>query len=211
VALADDKPLGRPVPYDPSIYEHQIPGGMISNLKSQLQMAKLEHRLGDVFAEVGRVRQDLGYPIMVSPFAQFLVTQATLNVVQGERYRTIPDEIRKYALGYYGRPAAPMAPDFVERATGGVAPVTARPADFLEPGLPRLRSERGPFRDQDHLLLSAYYGDGLVDALFAAEVRAAPPARFVTTPLLEMLDYVARNTDIRSARIKIRDFELSVS
>ena len=104
-----------------------------------------------------------------------------------------------------------MAPDFVDRATGGVAPVTGRAADFLEPGLPRLRSERGPFRDEDHLLLSAYYGDGLIDALFAAEAHNAPPPRFITTPLLEMLNYITRNNDIRSARIKIRDFELSVS
>jgi oxaloacetate decarboxylase alpha subunit len=211
VALAEDKPLGKPVEYDPSIYEHQIPGGMISNLKSQLQMANLEDRLGDVFAEVGRVREDLGYPIMVSPFAQFLVTQATLNVVQGERYRTIPDEIRKYALGHYGRPVAPMAPEFVDRATGGVAPVKGRAADFLEPGLPRLRSERGPFRDDDHLLLAAYYGDALIDALFAAETHKTDAPRFITTPLLEMLNYITRNKDIRSARIKIRDFELSVS
>ena len=210
VALAEDKPLGRPVEYDPSIYEHQIPGGMISNLKSQLRMANLEHRLADVFAEVGRVREDLGYPIMVSPFAQFLVTQATLNVVQGERYKTIPDEIRKYALGYYGRPAAPMAQDFVDRATGGTAPVTARAADFLAPGLPRLRRERGPFRDSDHLLLAAYYGDALIDTLFAAEDHRNAP-RFVTSPMLEMLDYVTCNKDIRSARIKIRDFEVSVS
>jgi oxaloacetate decarboxylase (Na+ extruding) subunit alpha len=211
VALAEDKPLGKPVDYDPSIYQHQVPGGMISNLKSQLQMAKLEDRLADVLVEVGRVREDLGYPIMVSPFAQFLVTQATLNVIQGERYRTIPDEIHKYALGYYGRAAAPMAQDFVDRATGGAAPVTARAADFLAPGIPRLRSERGPFRDDDHLLLAAYYGDALIDAVFVAENHRVNAPRFVTTPVLEMLDYVTRDKDIRSARIKIRDFELMVS
>lgn len=211
VALAEDKPRGKPVEYDPSIYKHQIPGGMISNLKSQLQMAKLEDRLCDVLDEVGRVREDLGYPIMVSPFAQFLVTQATLNVIQGERYRTIPDEIRKYALGYYGRPAAAMSPEFVDRATGGAAPVTARAADFLAPGIPRLHRDRGPFRDDDHRLLAAYYSDALIDELFAAENRRTNKLRFTTTPLLEMLDYVTRNKDIRSARIKIRDFELMVS
>ena len=76
---------------------------MISNLRSQLDTMKLGHRLPEILEEAARVRHDLGYPIVVSPFAQYIVTQATLNVVQGERYRTIPDEIRKYARGYYGR------------------------------------------------------------------------------------------------------------
>lgn len=208
VALSEDKPLGRPAKYDPALYEHQVPGGMISNLKAQLAMAKLEHRLDEVLEEVGRVRRDLGYPIMVSPFAQFLVTQATLNVVQGERYRTIPDEIRKYALGYYGRPAAPIAPDFLDRATKGAAPVTARPADFLEPALPRIRNERGPIRDDDHLLLAAYYDDKLVEPVLPGHHNASRALRFATSPLLELLDYVARSKEIRHARIKVRDLEL---
>jgi oxaloacetate decarboxylase alpha subunit len=211
VALSEDKPLGRPLKYDPSLYEHQVPGGMISNLKAQLAMAKLEHRLDEVLTEVSRVREDLGYPIMVSPFAQFLITQATLNVVHGERYRTIPDEIRKYALGYYGRPAAPMASDFLDRATNGAEPVTARPADFLEPGLPRLRTLRGPIRDDDHLLLAAYYDDKLIEPALRPQSNGARALRFVTDPVLELLDYVARTKDIRHARIKVRGLELIVN
>jgi oxaloacetate decarboxylase (Na+ extruding) subunit alpha len=208
VAVSEDKPLGRPLKYDPSLYEHQVPGGMISNLKAQLAMAKLEDRLGEVLKEVSRVREDLGYPIMVSPFAQFLITQATLNVVQGERYRTIPDEIRKYALGYYGRTAAPMAPDFLDRATNGADIVTARPADFLAPALPRLRSQRGPIRDDDHLLFAAYYDDKLIEPLLPAHQNGARALRFVTNPVLELLDYVTRNKDIRHAKIKVRGLEL---
>ena len=77
---------------------------------------RLEHRLPEILEEVAQVRRDLGYPILVSPFAQYLVTQATLNVVQGERYKTIPDEIKNYARGYYGRLAAPLSADFLERA-----------------------------------------------------------------------------------------------
>ncbi|TMH07490.1 MAG: carboxylase [Betaproteobacteria bacterium] len=102
----EGKPRGKVAKYDSALYEHQIPGGMISNLRSQLQTMKLEHRLPEILEEAARVGQDLGYPIVVSPFAQYIVTQATLNVVQGKRYATIPDEIRKYARGYYGRPAA---------------------------------------------------------------------------------------------------------
>lgn len=208
VALAADKPLGRPLKFDPALYEHQVPGGMISNLKAQLGTANLDHRLGEVLNEVSRVRGDLGYPIMVSPFAQFLITQATLNVVQGERYRTIPDEIRKYALGYYGRPAAPIAPDFLDRATAGATPVTERPADFLAPGLPQLRKERGPFQNDDHILLAAYYDDKLIAPLLPDNRDHADRLRFVTSPLLELLDYVTRNKDIRHARIRVRDLEL---
>ncbi|HLE66256.1 MAG TPA: pyruvate carboxylase subunit B, partial [Burkholderiales bacterium] len=114
VAEREDKPRGAVAKYDPALYEHQIPGGMISNLRYQLQTMKLEHRLPEILEEVPRVRQDLGYPIVVSPFAQYIVTQATLNVVQGERYKTIPDEIRKYAMGYYGRLAAQPSDEFLE-------------------------------------------------------------------------------------------------
>jgi len=208
VALSHDKPLGRPARYDPALYEHQVPGGMISNLKAQLESAKLGRHLHKVLEEVSRVRQDLGYPIMVSPFAQFLITQATLNVVQGERYRTIPDEIRKYALGYYGRPAAPIEPDFLDRATNGADPVTARPADFLAPRLPQTRKERGPIRDDDHLLLAAYYDDTLVEPLLPADRNGARPLRFVTSPLLELSDYIRQDKGIRQARIKLRGREL---
>ena len=100
----EGKPRGQVATYDPALYEHQIPGGMISNLRYQLQTMQLEHRLPEILEEAARVRHDLGYPIVVSPFAQYIVTQATLNVVQGERYATIPDEIRKYARGLL-RPA----------------------------------------------------------------------------------------------------------
>ena len=115
LCLREEKPCGQVAQYDPALYEHQIPGGMISNLHYQLQTMKLGHRLPEILEEIARVRRDLGYPIVVSPFAQYLVTQATINVVQGERYKTIPDEIRKYARGYYGKVAAPMSPEFLDR------------------------------------------------------------------------------------------------
>ena len=97
VAARDRRPRGQVARYDPALYEHQVPGGMISNLRSQLATMGIEHRLPEILEEAARVRCDLGYPILVSPFAQYIITQAVLNVVQGERYRTIPDEVRKYA------------------------------------------------------------------------------------------------------------------
>lgn len=209
VARREDKPLGQPARYDPSMYEHQVPGGMISNLQTQLRAAGLADRLESVLQEVARVRADLGYPVMVSPFAQFLATQATLNVVQGERYKTIPDEIRKYARGYYGRAAAPMSPEFLDRAIAGTKRVTGRPGDHIAPAIPRLVKEKGPFRDYDHLLLAAYYDDALVQPVLARGDEVARSLRFVTTPLQELVDYLMRRTDIEIARLKIGDFELN--
>ena len=210
IAQREDKPLGQRVRYDPAIYEHQVPGGMISNLQTQLRAAGLEQQLEKVLREVGRVRADLGYPIMVSPFAQFLITQATLNVVQGERYKTIPDEIRKYALGSYGRAAAPMAAEFVDRAIGGATRVSGRPGERLAPAIPRLVKERGPYRDNDHLLLAAYYEDKLVQPVLTRGDELARSLRFVTSPLLELVEYLMRRSDIQDARLKVGKFELTL-
>jgi len=89
---------------------HQIPGGMMSNLERQLSDLKLMHKLPEVLEEAGRVRQDLGYPVMVTPYSQLVGVQAVFNVVEGERYRTVPEELKLYVRGAYGKPAAPMIP-----------------------------------------------------------------------------------------------------
>lgn len=211
VAQREGKPLGRLAKYDPAIYEHQVPGGMISNLRTQLAMANLENRFGEVLREVARVREDLGYPIMVSPFAQFLITQATLNVVQGERYRTVPDELKKYALGHYGRPAAPMDPEFLDRATAGALRITEPPGKRLPPALPRIRAERGPFRDNGDILLASYYDDQLRNAVLPAGTNGLRPLRFSTSPLLELLDYLGTDTALHHARIRVRDLEVTAA
>ena len=94
IAEREDKPVGTVLEYDAFHFHHQVPGGMISNLKSQLATLGIEHRLDEILQEAGQVRADLGYPIVVSPFAQFIVTQAVLNVMGKERYATVPDEVR---------------------------------------------------------------------------------------------------------------------
>ena len=124
IAKREDKPLGDIVEYDAFHYEHQMPGGMISNLKSQLTPLGIAHRLPEVLEEAARVRRDLGYPIIVSPFAQFVMTQAVLNVMGKERYATVPDEVRKYVLGYYGEIAGPIDPNLFDRITKGAEPTT---------------------------------------------------------------------------------------
>ena len=154
------------------------------------------------------MREDLGFPVMVSPFAQFLITQATLNVVQGDRYAMIPDELRKYALGHYGRAAGPLAPEFLERATGGEAFVEEPPALQLPPALPRVRAARGARADDDEILLAAYYDDALVRPLLRKERDRLPAIRYRTTPIAELVEYLSRQADIQTLRVAIAGVEL---
>ena len=105
------RPTGVPREYDVRVYEHQLPGGMTSTLRRQLAEVGMEHRWDDVLAELPRVREELGWPIMVTPLSQFVGVQAFLNVATGERYSQIPDEVVKYVLGHYGPPPAELDPD----------------------------------------------------------------------------------------------------
>jgi oxaloacetate decarboxylase alpha subunit len=160
VAQDNDMPLGVPRRYDPFLYEHQVPGGMISNLRSQLRDLQMEYRLREVLEEAVHVREDLGYPILVSPFAQFVITQAVINVVQGERYATILDEIGRYVMGCYGEIAGEVAPNVLDRvaSTLGISnPVQEPPGALVPPRIEKLKAERGPFKSNGDMLLAAYY------------------------------------------------------
>ncbi|MEW6573047.1 MAG: acetyl-CoA carboxylase biotin carboxyl carrier protein [Bacillota bacterium] len=127
--------------HDMRVFDHQVPGGMISNLITQLQEQKAIHRLQEVLDEIPRVREELGYPPLVTPTSQIVGTQAVLNVLTGERYKLIPEEVRRYIQGYYGKPPAPIDPDVQKKALVDREPITCRPADLLEPGLEKLREE----------------------------------------------------------------------
>jgi oxaloacetate decarboxylase alpha subunit len=197
IARRERKPLGDIVEYDAFHYEHQMPGGMISNLKSQLTPLGIGHRLPEVLEEAARVRCDLGYPIIVSPFAQFVMTQAVLNVMGKERYATVPDEVRKYVLGYYGEIAGPIDPNLFDRIANGIEPTSARPGDLLEPGIRKLRRERGPFLSDDDLLLAAFYPPREYDVLKAAG-PIATDYPLASTPLATLLKEVAQRRGIRS-------------
>ncbi len=201
VAVREGKPPGEIAEYDPFHYQHQVPGGMISNLRSQLADLGLAHRLDEILEEAARVRCELGYPIIVSPFAQFVVTQAVLNVVQGDRYATVPDEVRKYALGYYGELAAPIDPNVLDRVAGKGQPVSARPGDLLPPGLDRIRRERGPFASDDDLLLAAFYNREQYDRLVDARpIRTDYPIG--RTPLVTLIKELAARRDVVSVTLR---------
>ncbi|HVN35675.1 MAG TPA: pyruvate carboxylase subunit B [Casimicrobiaceae bacterium] len=208
LAEREGKPRGRIAKYDPALYEHQVPGGMISNLKSQLRAVRMEDRLPAILEEIPQVRRDLGYPIVVSPFAQFIVTQAVLNVVQGERYKTIPDEVRKYAMGFYGQLAAEPSGEFMQRAN--IRPqdlVTEPPARQIAPWLPRLRAELGAHASDETLLLSAFYDKSLLALL----EKPAPEYEFRTSPLHELIRHIGSRADLSHARIRFAGTDIRLS
>lgn len=197
IAHREGKAVGTIAEHDSFHYEHQVPGGMVSNLKSQLATLGIEHKLPEILEEAVRVRCDLGYPIIVSPFAQFVITQAVLNVMGAERYATVPDEVRKYVLGYYGEIAGPIEPNIFDRVSNGAEPVKLRPGDLLEPGVKRIRRQRGPFKSDDDLLLAAFYSDTEHRALKAAgPIKTDYP--LAGAPLLTLLREIALRPDIKS-------------
>ncbi len=120
---------------DMQVHEHQVPGGMISNLVEQLEQQKAAARLPEVLAEMPRVRAELGYPPMVTPTSQIVGTQAVFNVLTGQRWKLIPGEVKEYIRGNYGKPPAPIDADVRKLAIGDEPVVEVRPADNLKPAL----------------------------------------------------------------------------
>jgi pyruvate carboxylase subunit B len=126
---------------DVEVLLHQIPGGMITNLYSQLEHQRAVERYAEVLAEVPKVREDLGYPPLVTPTSQIVGTQAVLNVLLGERYKEVTQEVRDYCRGLYGATPAPIAPELRKKILAGEEPINCRPADLLAPELPRAEEE----------------------------------------------------------------------
>ena len=131
-------------PVDAGVLVHAIPGGMISNLRSQLAQQDALDRLPEVLEELPRTRADMGYPPLVTPTSQIVGVQSVLNVLSGKRYSMVTDETKRYAAGYYGRTPAPIEPKLRKKLAGGLKPITCRPADLLKPGLVAAASELPP-------------------------------------------------------------------
>jgi len=144
---------------DASIIVHQIPGGMFSNLLSQLREQKALDRLDEVLKEVPKVRKELGYPPLVTPTSQLVGIQAVMNVISGKRYGIVPKEIKDYVKGLYGRPPAPIDPKIKKKIIGDEQPITGRPADLLEPALDKIPDDVKPYIETEE--------DKITYALFA--------------------------------------------
>ena len=171
IAEKEGKPVGVPQEYDQFHYDHQIPGGMMSNFREQLAQTGLSDRFQQLLEECARVRVELGYPIMITPFAQLVGTQAVLNVVQGERYRVVPNEVKKYALGYYGKLLAPVEPAVLDRIVANGSPAIALKPEPLPPAVERLRKQYPGISDDERILRFMFAGNQVDDMLAAGAMR----------------------------------------
>lgn len=194
LASAEGLEPGRPQEFDRRYFRHQMPGGMLTTLKRQLSEMKRPELLDQALDEVERVRAELGYPIMVTPFSQVVGTQAVMNVISGERYARLPDEVIRYALGRFGSPAAPLDANVLDKVHA-----SARAKELAnEPGmasLDELRGRLGRHLSDEELLLRATMPADQVDAMLAAgpmELRYDPNTR----PLVRLIEELASRKDL---------------
>jgi len=208
LAEAEGLPVGQPQPFDANYVHHQLPGGTIGTMRRHLAEHRLPHLEKAVIEELGNVRKELGWPIVMTPFAQMLITQAVMNVTSKERYEVIPDEIIRYALGKFGRPNIPIAPEVMDRIDS--LPRTRELKN--EPDMPpvaELRKKIGPELSDEEFLLRATMPAGQVDAMKAA----GPAARYYdpdVAPVKTLLRELASRRDITYLSIEKPGFRLEL-
>ncbi|MFY9472564.1 MAG: oxaloacetate decarboxylase subunit alpha [Tepidanaerobacteraceae bacterium] len=139
---------------DTMVLNYQIPGGMLSNLTSQLKQQNALDKLPAVLKEVPKVREDLGYPPLVTPTSQIVGTQAVVNVLTGERYKMIINEVKNYVRGLYGKPPAPIKDEIKQKIIGDEEVITCRPADLIEPQLEKYTKEISYYIEQEEDVLT---------------------------------------------------------
>ncbi len=139
---------------DAAVLIHQMPGGMISNMVNQLREQGAESRLPEVLDEMPRVREDLGFPPLVTPTSQIVGAQSVLNVLMGERYKVVSNEVRQYLAGFYGRPPVPVNSEVQRKVLGDRVAITDRPADHIAPELEKARADAGAHAQSDEDVVS---------------------------------------------------------
>jgi len=209
IARLENLPIGVPSEYDQSVYMHQVPGGMISNMRHQLKAIGMEHRLQETLEESARVRAELGYPIMVTPLSQFVGSQAAINVMTGERYKQVTDEVIRYALGHWGREAVKvMDPDVRAMILNRPRGTELMNWETPEPSLAELRHKYGENLSDEQLLLRIYGGD---DALEIARAQGEP-IEYVPQgrPLIELLKQLVQCEKRTSISLSNANFSLTL-
>ena len=151
--------------------QYQVPGGMLSNLLSQLKEAGQEDKFQEVLEEVPRVRKDFGEPPLVTPSSQIVGTQAVLNVISGDRYKMVTKESKKILMGEFGQTVKPFNPEVQKKVIGDETPITCRPADLIPPQLPQFEKECAQWKQQDEDVLSYALFPAVAKEFF--EYRAA--------------------------------------
>ena len=209
VAEEEGLPIGAPREYDQAWYSHQVPGGMISNLRHQLKMLGKEDRMQKVLEEIVQVRAELGYPIMVTPFAQFVGSQAAINVITGERYKEVTDQVIQYALGLWGKEGA----EYMDSEVKAKILNRSRAREMETFAVPDVSLEEvrkkygGPSLSDEELLLRYYAGPEFVDAL-----KNAPPRKEyldAKKPLIKLVEMLASNKDGGHVYVRREGFTLS--
>ena len=201
-------PVGAPREYEHAQYLHQVPGGMISNLRHQLRSMGMENKVQETLEECGRVRAEFGYPIMVTPLAQFVGSQAAINVIAGERYKEVTDQSIQYALGHWGKEApVVMDADVKDKILG-----RARAKDWEkwsppDLSLPEVRKKfGGPGVSDEELVLRVIAGEEAVKVMLAA---GAPKEYLsVTQPLVQLIDELAKRRDCTQVFVEKKGFTL---
>ena len=168
---------------DTRVQVNQVPGGMMSNLANQLKEQGALDRIQDVFAEIPRVREDLGFPPLVTPTSQIVGTQAVFNVLAGERYKTITNEVKLYLQGRYGQAPGAVNEKLRRQAIGGEEVIDVRPADLLKPEMDRLRGEVGALaKSEEDVLTFAMFPDIGRKFLEEREAGTLKPEQLLPAP-----------------------------
>ena len=201
VAQRDGLAIGKPFAYDESQYLHQVPGGVISNLRHQLKLIGKEDRLAETLEEAARVRADFGYPIMVTPLSQFVVSQAAINVIVGERYKEVTDQVIQYALGIWGKEASEIMDRNVKDKILG----RSRAKDWQgwsapDMSLHEVRQKYGANVSDEELLLRIYAGADAVDAV--KNRSAAPSHSDGKQSLLQLVEQLSKKREMRQIYIR---------
>jgi oxaloacetate decarboxylase alpha subunit len=202
VAKREGFRIGAPVEYDYAQYLHQVPGGMVSNLRHQLKRVGKEDHIEDALEEAARVREEFGYPIMVTPLSQFVGSQAAINVIIGERYKEVTDQVIQYALGLWGEEGAKdMDPDVKDKILG--RPRAKELAKWVppEPSLHEVRQKiGGPGVSDEELLLRWLLHQEEIDAMRAT----GPVKEYITVahPLLTLLEELTRRTECNRIHVE---------
>jgi oxaloacetate decarboxylase (Na+ extruding) subunit alpha len=200
-------PFGQPQEFDATYYHHQLAGGMVSTTRRMLEELRRPELFDEVLEEVGRVRAEMGYPIIVTPVSQLVATQSVRNVIDGERWANVSDETVRYFLGHYGDPAAPVDPDIAERVLSRSRTEELR---HLEPlHLEGARERFGSRISDEELLLRLTMPEEQVDAIGLGPPPAAetaPPAGSSGgSPVATLLREIAERKAIRYLRVQTND------
>ncbi len=194
--------------YDVLSIQHQVPGGMVGTLKAQLVQHGMSDKLDEVLNETARVRKELGYPGMATPFSQLVGTLAVLNIVTGKRYASIPDEVIQYAAGFYGKTAGPIDPNIMDIIMSSPRGKQVASNPPPQPTLEDLRKEYGTDDDDELILRALVPGEGLEKMKKAGPVKTTYP--YLSSPELDQVRRLMTIARSPLVEIKSSGFELSL-